>query len=114
MSSIQSRLCAGTQGAVMGVLLLFKFTVLCMHACMFVLHRCLSQQPNHEMEGLHSYWEAGLGSQKHVWIHKRCDLLSYTFTGLDVSAISLPFSLHADLFQTAFMITQQVLTGGVT
>lgn len=40
----------------MGVLLLFKFTVLCMHACMFVLHRCLSQQPNHEMEGLHSYF----------------------------------------------------------
>lgn len=68
MSSIESRLCAATQGVVMGVLLLFKCTVLCMHACMHVCvaQVSLTQQPNHEMEGLHSYWEAGLVSQKHA------------------------------------------------
>lgn len=66
MSSFESRLCAATQGVVMGVLLLFKYSALhaCMHVC--VAQVSLTQQPNHEMEGLHSYWEAGLVSQKHA------------------------------------------------
>ena len=77
----------------------------------------LAQQPNREVEGMHSLPASGLGhchTQRQTRVLTLHAMLSYTRTCLDGSAISFCFSAHVDHRQTAFIITQQDSTGGLT